>query len=108
MTGMPTRQHSSEAIPLADDGLTVGKVPVRGAGLRVGMQANGQLVLMSPAAARRMAKRFDSPDAVAADLGWVADALREAAAEIQATPLPEQLRIADQFAALGGARGTRQ
>ena len=66
MTGMPPREDNIEAIPLDDAGLVVGKIPVRSVGLRIGLQANGQLVLMSPAAARRMAKKFDSPEAAAA------------------------------------------
>ncbi|HYE47279.1 MAG TPA: hypothetical protein VEA44_16060 [Caulobacter sp.] len=63
---------------------------------------------MSPAAARRVAKGFDSDEARAADLGWVGDALRECATEIDATPFSEQLRIADEMVAAAQAKGKQQ
>lgn len=97
MSMMPPRSPHLEGIPLNDTGLTVGKIPVRGTGLRVGMQTSGTLILMSPAKARRMAKQFDSQEARDAELDWVAAALRESADEIEAMPHPEQMRVVDQI-----------
>lgn len=79
---MPPRQDA-ELIPLNDDGLTVGKIPVVGVGLRVGLMTMGRLALMSPAKARRLARDFETPDAIAAELDWVAFALRQCADEIE-------------------------
>ena len=90
MSDMPPRSDELEMIPLDDDGLTVGKVTVAGAGLRVGLMACGTLALFSPAKARRIARDFEGPDSVAAGLGWVAQALREAADEIEAMTATKQ------------------
>jgi hypothetical protein len=80
---MPPREAGAVLVPLDDDGLTVGKVPVAGVGLRVGMMTMGTLALMSPAKARRIARDFETPEAIAAELGWVAFALRQCADEIE-------------------------
>lgn len=87
---MPPRQTSLEFIPIDDDGLTVGKVPVVGVGLRIGLMACGTLALMSPAKARRVAKEFEGTEATAAGLAWVAGALRECADEIEAEKATKQ------------------
>lgn len=107
-TKMPSRSPHLEAIPLDDGGVTVGKIPVRGTGLRVGMQGSGTLILMSPAKARRMAQGFDNQTARDNDLGWIAVALREAAAEIEAMPHDEQMRVVDQMWKTIDARGRPQ
>lgn len=72
------------------DSLIVGKVPIAGVGLRVGMMVDQKLVHMSPTKARRMALAFEAPEAVEADLGWVAHALRECADEIEAAQAVKQ------------------
>lgn len=89
---MPPRSAGLEMVPLdpADNTLTVGKVPVAGAGLRVGLMCAGDLMLMSPAKARRMALDFETPEAVKHELDWVAFALREAADEIEALTATKQ------------------
>lgn len=89
---MPPRHAGLELLPVdpSDNTLTVGKVPVAGAGLRVGIMCAGQVVLLSPAAARRYAKEFETPLAAEHELDWVATALREAADEIQAMTATKQ------------------
>ncbi|WP_231379106.1 hypothetical protein [Brevundimonas sp. BAL450] len=105
---MPPRAEGLHGLGLNDDGITVGKVPVRGTGLRVGMQGGGVALIMSPAKARRVAKDWRRPEAVAAELDWIADALEEAADEIDATPHDEQMRMVDQAWATIAAKGTAQ
>lgn len=89
---MPPRAEGLEFVPLdpADNTLTVGKVPVAGVGMRVGIMCAGELVLMSPAKARRMALDFETPEAVKNELDWVAVALRECADEIEALTATKQ------------------
>jgi len=89
---MPTRSAGLELLPVDpnDSTLTVGKVPVLGVGLRVGLMCAGQVIQMSPAQARRMAKEFETPTAIEHELDWVAVALREAADEIEAETATKQ------------------
>lgn len=89
---MPPRREGLEFVTLhADDNtLTVGKVPVLGVGFRVGLTLAGQIILLSPWAARRFARDFETPQAVEHELDWVAVALREAADEIQAMTATKQ------------------
>ena len=105
---LPPREDGLEAVPLNYQGVVVGKVPVRGVGFRVGLQGGGRALLMSPARARRFAKDWRSPQAVAAGLDWIATALVEAADEIDAIPADEQRRRADQLWAMIDAGGTPQ
>jgi hypothetical protein len=81
---MPPRSDKLELIPADQDGIVVGKVPVLGVGLRVGLLCAGKLVHMSPAAARRMAGHFETDEAKAVEMDWVAVALRECADELEA------------------------
>lgn len=105
---MPPRAEGLEGVPLDLDGVVIGKIPVRGVGLRVGMQGLGRLLLMSPAKARRFAKDWTRPEVVAAGMDWISRALIEAADEIEATPLSEQIRMAEQAWATISARGPSQ
>lgn len=105
---LPPRSEGLEGIPLDFDGVAIGKVPVRGVGFRVGMQGAGRALIMSPAEARRFAKSWRTPEAVAAELDWIADALVEAANEIDAVPAAEQRRMANEMWATLTAQGTRQ
>ncbi len=86
MTALPPRNPGVELLALdpEDSALTVGKCFVPGAGLRIGIMLQGKLIHMSPAGARRVAKSWETPQAKAAALDWVATALREAADEIDA------------------------
>lgn len=105
---LPPRSEGLEGIPLDHQGVVVGKVPVRGVGFRVGLQGAGQALIMSPAKARRFAETWRSPEAVAAELDWIATALIEAADEIDAIPVEEQRRRADEMWATITAKGSRQ
>lgn len=107
-TPLPPRAEGLHGIPLDDKGVTVGKVPVRGVGLRVGLMGAGHAMLMSPAKARRWAAEWRRPEAVAVGLDWIATALEEAAGEIEATPHDEQMRMVEQAWSLIGSTGTRQ
>lgn len=107
-TKLPPRREGLEGIPLGQDGVTVGKVPVRGVGFRVGLQGAGRALIMSPAKARRFAQTWKTPEAIAAELDWIAEALVEAANEIDAIPADEQRRRADEMWATIAAQGARQ
>lgn len=87
---MPPRHMGFELIDLDEPGIAVGKCFVPGAGLRIGLQLEGKLVHMSPAGARRMAADFDTPTAHGHDLGWVAEALRQSADEVEAARATKQ------------------
>jgi hypothetical protein len=87
---MPPRQDGLHWVPANDPGLTVGKVPVLGAGLRVGILCDGRLVHFSPAGARRHASDWETPEAKASDLEWVAEAMRQCADEIEALTATKQ------------------
>jgi hypothetical protein len=86
---MPPRQGAG-LVPVDDGGITVGKVLVAGVGVRIAMLCDGRLVHMSPAAARRLAADFDTAEALAHDLGWIAETLRECADEIDAATATKQ------------------
>lgn len=107
MTSAPPRSPSLEGIPLHHDGVVAGMVPVRGVGFRVGLQGAGQALIMSPAKTRRMVPSWRSPEAVAAGLGWIADALEEAADDIDAMPVAEQIQRANEMWATISAAGSR-
>jgi len=107
MTSMPPRSAGLEGIPLQHDGVVVGMVPVRGVGFRVGLQGAGQALIMSPAKARRMAPDWRSPEAKAAGLDWIADALEEAANDIDAMPAAEQIQRANEMWAAISATGSQ-
>ncbi len=109
MTGnLPPRSDALETIPVSHDGVVVGKVPVRGIGFRVGLSGAGKTLVMTPARARRFAAEWRSDAARAVGLDWIADALVEAADEIDTVPVEEQRRKANEMWATINARGSRQ
>lgn len=105
---MPPRAEGLHGIPQDAEGVVVGKIPVRGIGLRVGLQGAGKTLVMTPARARRFAREFEQAEAVAAGLDWIGRALIEAADEIDATPHAEQMRLATEAWATLSAKGPRQ
>jgi hypothetical protein len=64
--------------------IEIGACVVLGAGWRVALLFEGQLISMSPAKARRLARGFETPEAAVAGVGWVADSLRQFADQVEA------------------------
>ena len=109
MTGnLPPRSDALETIPVDHDGVVVGKIPVRGIGFRVGLSGAGKTLVMTPARAHRFARDWQTDAAREAGLDWIADALIEAANEIDSVPVEEQRRKANEIWATLNARGSRQ
>ncbi len=105
---LPPRSDALETIPVNHDGVVVGKIPVRGVGFRVGLSGAGKTLVMTPARARRFARDWRTDAARAAGLDWIAEALVEAADEIDSVPVDEQTRKANEMWATIRAGGPRQ
>lgn len=73
-----------------DGTVTVGVVVIPGVGPRIGLAGVGAFLHFSPAGARRMAHKWETPEAHAVNLEWVAEALREAADEVEALTATRQ------------------
>lgn len=63
--------------------VTVAVAWVDGAGMRVMIEMAGVALHFSPAGARRFAKNFETQAAKAADIAFIGEQLREAAAKVE-------------------------
>jgi hypothetical protein len=67
-----------------------GVVFVTGIGARVGVMLEGNVTFMDAAAARELAPSFETSTALAHGLGWLAEALRESAENLDALTATKQ------------------